>query len=131
MNFLRWDYNTKEVTRFRRMGQCKSCGACCRKRIHFRVSSDNGKEYRDGGETTDDTGVWYEVESATPRRFFGHFKITEGDTCIALETNPCFCDSYEDRHNLCRDWPLGPKLALPNCGYSFEEVERWSLDELA
>jgi Fe-S-cluster containining protein len=130
MNFLRWDYNTKEVTRFRRTGQCKQCDQCCQKNIAFKTSHTDAEENgKDGGITTDDTGVWYEVESVAPRRFFGHFRITDrDDCCVALEENRC--DSYNDRHNLCRDWPMGPELILPNCGYSFEEVEQWDLDDL-
>jgi hypothetical protein len=135
--FVRWDYDTKQVVRFRRTGQCNRCGECCRKCVSFRVvfGSDQPVEpARDGGETTDATGTWYEVEGTTPRRFFGHFKVTNGETCCALkkDNGRVSCGDYDDRHNLCTDWPLAPELveAFPNCGYFFEEVTRWDLDEL-
>ena len=129
--YYEWDYNSMEVTEFKRKGKCLQCGQCCRARITFTFTKParSGRACDGGGETNGE-GIWQEVNRGRWRYFWKLGKIEPGTiTCEAL-TEEGLCEAHNEKSHLCAWWPMSPRCIadFAGCGYSFEEVNHWKFD---
>lgn len=133
-DYIRWDFDKKEATKFERVGDCNGCGACCRSLIKFRVGghpiNDDPRNLSDAIGATD--GVWAEVSNDDKRRFFQVESIEHNP-----EEKPCSqvsddnkCMVHFDKPHICDVWPVIPEQVtpFPECSYSFVEIARWSFE---
>ena len=130
--YLEWNYDNGIVTEYQRAGKCNQCGKCCKALITFQVIKPRRGIGRKGGVTTDETGIWSEIDNGRWRYFF---KITEIDFdyagCECLNSNQ-LCDYHNEKENICAWWPLSPTCIepFPDCGYSFEQINEWKMSDL-
>ena len=109
---------------YERFGECKQCGACCRKKITFTWTIlKPGKSGVD--ETPDDWHNWENWSVIYAHGIYWYILVTSvKDTdapCGSLEGN--LCSVHGDQFELpalCPLWPIHPKDLLPGCGYHFE-----------
>lgn len=117
---------------YRRLGECKKCGNCCRKKITFCWAIL--KAGIPGEDTTpDDWHNWENFSVIYARGIYWYILVTkvedpkpddERNPCSSLEGN--LCTIHDDQFKippLCPLWPVNEKDLLPGCGYYFEE--RW------
>ena len=133
MNIYRkWDYDKDEVITYEREGECNGCGECCNIVIYFGISEAYGGDARNGGENTDEEGVWAEVVDEGVRRFFKHVPIDtpERKKCPSLEEG-LTCDMYFTKAPICSVWPVIPDQldAFPQCSYKFKEIDKYTIEE--
>ena len=131
--YYEWDFVANEVVKWERHGECKKCGACCKSKVQFGFQKPF-QTTKAGGHTTDEIGIWTEVDMGRWRHFFKMQAIQlDGPGCPTL-TDDNLCDGHEDdeRAWICKKWPFSPRCvaAFPDCGYSFKEAERWRMDEI-
>lgn len=149
--YIEWDFDRMQAIRYKRIGECNRCGECCQGFISFLVAftdkeKSKDRDRRDGGDTTTDEGVWSEVERGKERLFFGMkerrkngnncCRLTGRDTTMQEIINTVLedagCSMYEKRPKICSEWPLSPAdiAVFTSCSYSFEEIERWKIEDL-
>ena len=115
---------------YTRIGECKQCGKCCRKKITFRYTIQKaGKQ--DTDETPIDWHNWEGFSTIYARGIYWYILVDsvenpepddEHNPCCSLEGN--LCDIHGDQFKipmLCPLWPVNEKGLLPNCGYSFKK----------
>lgn len=131
--YFEWDYDQRRVTEYKRSGKCNQCGACCRAFITFtHVMPPRAGDSKKGGPTTDGRGVWQEVNEGRWRYFYA-ITIEDGELhCQCLtEDNRCKAHDDPERSKICQVWPITPSniAPFPECGWSFEVVNHWPIDE--
>jgi len=119
-----------KLVAYERLGNCKKCGKCCRKKITFTweiLKADEAITREDSEKA--DWSHWEGYSVIYARGVYWYFKVTsikdpkpddERIPCRRLEGN--LCSIHEDQHQLpplCPLWPVHPKDLLPGCGYSF------------
>ena len=140
--FLEWDYDNNICTRYKRVGQCNQCGECCKATIKYTAiplykNGDTIEGTQEWWLRTDGKGVWNEVFYYGARRYV---KITDNEGLYREEgpcgwltrSNKCLGRLFGDWSAiLCMVWPLSPKHIepFPNCGFSFVEVEHWTIEK--
>lgn len=127
--YREWDYNSMRVTEYKRSGECKACGACCRAHVSFSHTTPPraGDPYK-GGSTTYGKGVWQEVDMGRWSYFYEITVDSEEKVCGCLsDKNLCNYHEDPDRSMICRVWPIGPTCIaqFPLCGWSFECIGQW------
>ena len=118
MKFFEYNFDTGEVIRYERQGECCHCGECCTTRIDFHTSN---YKFR---------GVWACVtEDGLPDFWQQVARISEIGGEVCQQYTGSGCGIYPDRLRMCRTWPMTPaQVALfPHCSYTFEVVERGSI----
>jgi hypothetical protein len=116
---------------YRRLGECKKCGACCRKKITFQWAIlKAGKE---GKGSEDDWHNWENFSVIYARGIYWYILVDSiEDPKLDDERNPCcslegnLCSIHDDQFQippLCPLWPVHPKDLLQGCGYSFEKLK--------
>lgn len=108
---------------FTRKGDCNNCGWCCQFEAVHRCSG----VAQDGGHVDPDTRKFYELRggqiSADGRtiRYLMHAYVP----CSAHDQERSTCSVYDDRPQICRDFPKTPdQIEGSPCSYWFEsEVE--------
>lgn len=112
---------------YRRLGECKRCGACCRKTISFTWDICKPGEYEED-TTPEDWHNWENFSVIHARGIHWYILVTKVEDqdkpCTALEGN--LCSIHEDQFRippLCPLWPVHPKDLLEGCGYYFEKCE--------
>ena len=116
-----------KLVSYRRLGECKQCGNCCRKKITFLWGIQ--KPGSEKGE-----GTWDKWEGASviyARGIYWYILVTDvEDPEPGDERHPCrslkgnLCSIHGDQFKippLCPLWPIHPKDLLEGCGYSFEK----------
>jgi Fe-S-cluster containining protein len=132
MRFYEWNYDSDIVTEYHRSGECKQCGKCCQAQITFNVVKPRRNIGRKGGATTNELGVWSEVNLG---RWSYFWKITDVDfdyDGCECQNEKGLCDYHDEKENICALWPMSPKCLehFPDCGYAFEKTGEWKISEL-
>ena len=121
-----------KLVRYERHGECKKCGACCRKKITFRFEVLRASK-PDEASSPEDWLDWENFSVIFARGIYWYVLVTsiedpepddEFVPCQSLKDN--LCSIREDQFKippLCPLWPVHPKDLLPGCGYSFEKCE--------
>ena len=137
--FVEWDYDNNTATHYERTGQCNRCGECCKADITYQaiphlkdcvpVNPQNWWLHTDG------KGTWNEVLFYGTRRFLKITKMSLDEIrCSSLSrSNKCLMRLFGGWSSvLCKAWPLSPKWTelFPNCGFAFEEIEHWAIDDV-
>lgn len=115
---------------YKRLGKCKRCGACCRKKITFKWCVL--KPGKPGVDTTpEDWHDWEGFSVIYAHGIYWYILVTKvedaepGDKynpCRSLKDNLCLIhDNQFKLPPLCPLWPVHPKDLLPGCGYRFEK----------
>ena len=138
ISFTEWDYDNNVATEYERKGQCNQCGECCVAKITYiaiphlkdcdTLDPHNWWLYVDG------KGIWNEVSWHGTRKYL---KLTEialiEKRCENLtRSNKCLEHLFSGRSSLlCGMWPLSPRCVepFPNCGFSFVEVNHWTIEK--
>ena len=116
-----------KLVHYQRLGECKKCGECCRKKITFQWTIlKSGTQ--PGDVTPDDWSDWENYSIIYARGIYWYILVTkiedQDKPCCSLEGN--LCAIHEDQFRippLCPLWPVHPKDLLPGCGYYFEKAE--------
>lgn len=132
--YFEWDYTQGQVIQYERAGECNGCGACCLARVSYNITLQPiGGEVaagRNGCETTNEQGRWFEVEVDGLRAFYGEPRIdfSTGFRCPALSLE-LRCTEHARKQGVCETWPINPAQVQPfeECSYTFKEVGRWPL----
>jgi len=139
LKYYDWDYVNGVCIQYRRTGECRKCGKCCLSSVHYgAVKPYRAGNMRNGGPATDGGGLWHEIHIGR-RGYF--FKL---GSVAALANNEPKCGGFDELSGLCLEhehpgrgrictlWPFSPKCLehFPGCGYSFEEIDRWNMDDL-
>lgn len=131
--YFEWDYELNLVKEYKRKGKCKKCGSCCRAKIVFQsIGHSYRGDKRNGSKVTNGIGLWQEVNKGKWRYFYKIISIHPNQkTCQDLN-NDNNCQVYENKANICKDWPFSPICInqFPNCGYYFNEINEWKINEL-
>ncbi len=93
---------------------CVRCGECCiDPSITIELNLDLAKFYSMFGVEVSQTGDRYKGRFRIPTvcRYFTRSPDGKGS-----------CDIYEDRPEICRDYPKGKVRLRPGCGYTQEEL---------
>lgn len=118
MRFFDYDYNTREVIEYERVGECNHCGDCCTTRIDFHGIGHKGR------------GIWACVTEPGSEDFFQQVaRVGEIGGEVCQQYTGKGCGIYPDRLRMCRTWPMSPaQLAIfPRCSYTFKEIDRRSM----
>jgi len=112
---------------YERLGECKQCGECCRKKITFQWYV--AKPQEDDADPEGDWLYWEGYSLIFARGAYWYIKVTGvKDPKADDERVPCWsldgslCSIHGDQFKmppLCPLWPVHPKDLLPGCGYSF------------
>ncbi len=136
MRFIEWDYDHNVATEYKRSGKCLQCGKCCRTHISFQLA---GKarcgDWHNGSSATIGKGVWNELNLGRWSYFFGDVTLKDtledAKACSWLSRKDNSCRCYEDRTRICSGWPFSLRNIekLVGCGYGFEVVGEWEIEE--
>lgn len=114
------------LVRYRRTGECRRCGECCRRYIKFQFSVTMPAE-QDESVAEDDWTRWegFSIFLAFGAWWYAHVgEIGAEQLCPNLGSdNRCqIWDDRQERGPLCWHWPVHPDnlQPFPNCGYRFE-----------
>lgn len=133
-----WTVENGELVLYRRSGECKRCGACCRDKIivyEMEVSVDSGN--RDGEDNDDSDWSCREGQSMfLAQGIWWYFNIPEvkddSQLCPKLTSdNECSEWNTESFRPICKYWPFHPRNIekFPKCGFRFEQYEDTSNDK--
>jgi len=128
-----WDYDQGLVTRYIRLGQCTSCGDCCRGFLKIYVAALYDPEIpQQGGKATTGQGTWIEISQNGQRVFFrlGGFQNCKRKCAHLCEDN--LCAKYTRRPLFCQVFPISPQNidTFPECTYSFQKTGEWTFEQL-
>jgi len=134
LRYYEWDYDTKTVTEYARRGQCNKCGECCRWAVHYiGVKPYRARSLRNGSSGTTGEGVWQEIDCGRWSYYFSIANVEPGGECWNFDAAANLCKVHADagRGKICTLWPFSPRCLehFPQCGYSFEILGTWPLEE--
>ncbi|MBQ8475765.1 YkgJ family cysteine cluster protein [bacterium] len=112
--------------KYYRLGTCKRCGACCRN-IYVRHKNNVIKTKEE----------FANIQKTQSYSFYHHIKVIGQDdfglifACERYDEDKKLCKKHKCRPSICRNYPseeifsFGAQLQ-PDCGYSFEPIEKFS-----
>lgn len=112
---------------YRRVGQCKHCGDCCRRRI----SCNDLIVTTSLGNLMDNEGSFSQYDDDTVLiRFLGvqwlfpPCIVNEAQECTNLRDSKCSKWMEQMFHPLCYFWPVHPDnlSEFPRCSFSFDKI---------
>ena len=128
-----WVIRNGELTRWRRTGECNSCGDCCKGMLSYQMqvairddagapgASDNDWSDFEGWSAFLSQGIWW---------WFKVEQLEGGRTCGDLDCigGKHFCTTWQDSNTfrpICRYWPFHPDHLewFPRCSFEMEELE--------
>ena len=128
--YIDWDYENKVAIRYKRTGECNSCGGCCTKQVN--IDLFDGSALTHGGTKTDGKKRWSEIATEKHSEFVRvwHEDNQWHKPCRALGENNV-CGFNDDKPWFCAVFPTSPSdiEPFPDCSYVFTEIERWTFDE--
>jgi len=133
MRYFEWNYITREVVEYERVGECNCCGDCCRAVVSFVAGASKPEEWRVSSEHTDEAGIWAEASPEAAPRYLIKMTSVEWPEdyvgCRALNADNK-CDNHLSKLSICAYWPFHPAHVAPfsRCSYSFKEVARWPIE---
>ena len=131
------NWESREVITYERLGECNQCGDCCKRRFDL---GETQREYP-GGDPTPKMGlptIGYEGDWGTfagERNFFQFVDSGKEANCSMYceidGKGSCGIQGLKEHEQLCCEvFPQVPSQldTLPNCSYSFTEVNRRDMD---
>lgn len=124
-----WIVEQGQLVLYKRNGECKGCGACCREYfISFETGHCSKEEVVAKGEDFLSWEGWSYIEDGD---FCRWMKATvlgirhREKQCISLDGNRCKLWRDDAWPFVCRYWPIHPQNLerFPDCGFAFEKTE--------
>lgn len=127
-----WDYDGNIATQWERLGECNQCARCCIVQIEMVAMSQ--EDARDGGYSTDETGLWHEIEEGGIRRYFKIkpivLEVVNKGTCLSEDNKTCKYHDDPHRSLICTGFPFSPRNIelFPECSFWFRPLTQWEIE---